>query len=180
MKRMVPALILATCVLFLSSCSVKLTNQFARHELLKHHSSKLKYIYAAEIQESSEMGGNIKELMANNKIILSHAGIPVDVYSMMDDANKEIGSIMHNRVKNSYKVQAPVARTTVGEIIEIWEDKDNDMAKVVYTVNLEPLEPYYSKLCIDRNCVYYGDSLKKRNTAAKFFKKQDKGWRMEQ
>jgi hypothetical protein len=179
MKRIVTGLTLAACTIFLCSCSVKLTNQYARQELLKNHASKLLYIQAAEIPENSDMGNNIKELMRDKKIVLAHAGVPVDVYSMLDESNKEIGSVMHNRIKNSYKLQAPVARTTIGDVIEIWEDKQNDMAKVVYIINQEPLEPYYSKLCIDRNCSYYGDGLKKRNTAGKFFKKDGKEWRLE-
>jgi hypothetical protein len=179
MKRSASGPALLFCICFLCSCASKLTHQQAYQELLKQHSPKLEYIYLSDIQESSAMGNNIKELMAQKSIVIAHNGIPVDVYSILDPNNREIGSVMHNRMKNTYKIHAPVVKTMVGNVIRIVEDKENDMASVLYYLIKEPVEPYYSKLCIDTGCIFYGEGLKKTGTANKFFKKFDKEWRIE-
>jgi len=167
------------CICFLCSCSAKLTHQHAYQELLKQHAPKLEYIYMSDIQENSAMGNNIKELMAQKNIVIIHNGIPIDVYSVLDTNNREIGSVMHNRIKNTYKIHTPVVKTMVGNVIRIVEDSENDMASVLYSLTKEPLEPYYSKLCIDMGCIYYGDGLKKTSTASKYFKKYGKEWKIE-
>jgi hypothetical protein len=171
----------ALCICLLCACSSshKLAKQTAYDELVKHHAPKMEIIYLDDIPENTVLGANIAELINARQLSKTDSFTGYDIYSISDDANKRIGTIMHHHYRKYYKITVPVAKTKVGDITRIIEDPDNKMATVAYTVILEPMEPYYSKLCIDSSCSYYGEGLKKMTHKNIFFKQVGEGWKIE-
>ena len=56
-------------------------------------------------------------------------------------------------------------------------DKDNATATVRYVTGYEPIEPFYSLLCINDYCEYFGERLKKEETRVAKLKKSGNGWK---
>jgi hypothetical protein len=178
MKRFAAGFPLAMCVCLLCSCAPKLTKQSAYDVLVKYHAPKLEAIYVDEIPEDSVLGRNINELINSKYFAKSDSVFAVDTYLVTDEANRRTGTVTHHHFKKYYRINVPVAISKVGEVEEIIEDSANNMAVVLYKIAWEPLEPYYSKLCIDSTCKYYGDWLKNTSRSKIYFKQFDEGWKI--
>ncbi len=181
MRRFLAGLAPATCICLLCACSSShtLAKQTAYDELVKYHASKMEVIYLDDIPENTVLGANITELINAGQLAKSDSFTGYDIYSVSDDANRRIGTIMHHHYRKYYKITIPVAKTKIGDITRIVEDPDNKMASVAYTITLEPMEPYYTKLCIDTACSYYGEGLKKITHKNVFFKQVGEEWKIE-
>jgi len=179
MKRSAAGLPLAMCFFLLCACSSpKLTKQAAYDEISRRHVPTVEIIYFDGIPENTVLGGNVNQLINNGFFIKTESMNAVDMYVVPDEAGRGKGTAMHHHYKKYYRVTVPVARTKIGEVTEIIEDSLNDMAVAVYTVILDPIEPYYSELCIDSNCGFYGDWLKKTTTKNIYFRHFDGGWKI--
>lgn len=56
-------------------------------------------------------------------------------------------------------------------------EKD-DRATIRFTTGYEPIEPFYSLLCINNHCECFGEKLKKVERRTIKLKKYEKGWRL--
>jgi hypothetical protein len=56
-------------------------------------------------------------------------------------------------------------------------DKDTGTVTVRYVTGYEPIEPFYSLLCINDYCEYFGEKLKKEETRSVKLRKSGNGWR---
>jgi hypothetical protein len=67
------------------------------------------------------------------------------------------------------------------EVIKKIEGVDiekNDRATIGFTTGYEPIEPFYSLLCINNYCECFGEKLKKTQRRTIRVKKYEKGWRL--
>jgi hypothetical protein len=67
------------------------------------------------------------------------------------------------------------------EVIKKIEGVDidkNDRATIRFSTGYEPIEPFYSLLCINNYCECFGQKLKKTETRTIRLKKYEKGWRL--
>ncbi|MEW6719786.1 MAG: hypothetical protein AB1346_04995 [Thermodesulfobacteriota bacterium] len=179
MKRQPVVLTTILCIGFACSCSARLTNQYAFNELTKYHSPKLETLYLEGVRDSTGLGANIRDLLNTRNIHKKRSGPDMDVYSALDDAGREVGVITHYRKESNFNINVSVVRTAIGNVTNILEDRRNNMAVVTYTIIREPIEPYYSRFCIDQNCKYHENVLKKTNTANIYFRNYDDGWKIE-
>jgi len=60
---------------------------------------------------------------------------------------------------------------------EILIDKESKVATITFSTILEPIEPFYSLVCVDKKCRYYNMTLNETKTNKMKLKKYDKGWR---
>ncbi len=56
-------------------------------------------------------------------------------------------------------------------------DKDNATVTVRYVTGYEPIEPFYSLLCINAYCEYFGEKLKKDEARTVKLRKYGNGWK---
>lgn len=54
----------------------------------------------------------------------------------------------------------------------------NGLATIRFTTGYEPIEPFYSLLCINNYCECFGEKLKKTETRTIRVKKYERGWRL--
>ena len=62
--------------------------------------------------------------------------------------------------------------------IEGVEIDKSGVATIRFKTGYEPIEPFYSLLCINNYCECFGEKLKKTETSAIRVKKYEKGWRL--
>jgi len=68
--------------------------------------------------------------------------------------------------------------TEVIKKIEGVDIEKNGRATIRYSTGYEPIEPFYSLLCINNYCECFGEKLKKTETRAIRLKKYERGWRL--
>ncbi len=68
--------------------------------------------------------------------------------------------------------------TEVIKKIEGVEIDKSGVATIKFKTGYEPIEPYYSLLCINNYCECFGEKLKKTETRAIKVKKYEWGWRL--
>lgn len=82
-------------------------------------------------------------------------------------------------INDSYPLyEGAVCREVLKSIDSIDFTEGNDIATVTFTAGLEPIEPVYSLLCINRFCDCFGKDFRKTRTLKLKLHKYEKGWRV--
>lgn len=179
MRGYLAGLPLVLCACLACACSPRLAKQTAYDELVKRHVPELENLYLVDIADNSVLGNNIKDLINNNYFLKSESMTAYDLYYIPGYKDRRAGTVSHHHINKYFKINVPVARTKIGEVVEIIDDPANNMATVLYTVVKEPLEPYYSKLCIDSACGNYGDGIRQKTRKNMYFKFQNDEWKID-
>jgi hypothetical protein len=56
-------------------------------------------------------------------------------------------------------------------------DKNAGVATIRYLTGYEPIEPFYSLLCLNEYCEYFGEKLKREETRTARLRKTGNGWK---
>jgi hypothetical protein len=113
--------------------------------------------YIREGSDKSRPRGNNKDYLATDKSKDYMSGIYIrDAFAYYDGA-----------------VCSEVIKKIDGVDIE-----KNDRATIRFTTGYEPIEPFYSLLCINNYCECFGEKLKKVERRMIRLKKYEKGWRL--
>ena len=90
---------------------------------------------------------------------------------------KSRGYVSGLYVRESFAVyDGAVCRIVLRRIDGIGREKDQ-CTTVTFTTGYEPIEPYYSLFCINDNCEYFGEKLRKEEPRTIVLKRDGKGWR---
>ncbi len=82
-------------------------------------------------------------------------------------------------IKDSYPLyEGAVCREVLKSIEGIQFSGGHDAATVTFTAGLEPIEPVYSLLCINKFCDCFGKDFKKTDTLKLRLHRYEKGWRI--
>lgn len=82
-------------------------------------------------------------------------------------------------IKHSYPLyEGAVCREVLKSVDHIEFSQSHDTATVTFTSGLEPIEPVYSLLCINRFCDCFGKDFKETQTLKLNLHRYDKGWRI--
>ncbi|MEJ2696471.1 MAG: hypothetical protein P8013_07460 [Candidatus Sulfobium sp.] len=80
-------------------------------------------------------------------------------------------------IKESYPLyEGAVCREVLKSIEDIEYTRGHDAATVTFTSGLEPIEPVYSLLCINKYCDCFGKDFKETQTVKLKLHRYEKGW----
>ncbi len=92
---------------------------------------------------------------------------------------KSRGYMVGIYVKESYPFyEGAVCREVLKSIDGIEFTQGRDAATVTFTTGLEPIEPVYSLLCINKFCDCFGKDFKETQTLKLNLHRYEKGWRL--
>jgi hypothetical protein len=82
-------------------------------------------------------------------------------------------------IKDSYPLyEGAVCREVLKSIDDIEFTGGHDAATVAFTTGLEPIEPVYSLLCINKYCDCFGKDFKETQSLKLKLHRYEKGWRI--
>ncbi len=178
---------------FISSCSSKIfENKLTEKEAKKIISEALKYPQLREILYDTQ--SDTKCALAINKLVKEGYFKENPDYSTayLADNNKYIASTKGAPYMKSifyiagqYHLVGSTQQIIIKEIKEILTDEENKTAVVTFVIGFEPIEPFFSTLCVEGKCVRYlanNDCSKdlEEELMKITLKKYDKGWRVMQ
>jgi hypothetical protein len=70
-----------------------------------------------------------------------------------------------------------VCNEVLKKIEEVDFDKDTGTATIRYVTGYQPIEPFYSLLCLNEHCEYFGEKLKREETRTVKLRKEGSGWK---
>ena len=70
-----------------------------------------------------------------------------------------------------------VCNEVIKKIEKVDFDKNARMATIRYLTGYEPIEPFYSLLCLNEYCEYFGEKLKREQTRTARLRKTGSGWK---
>lgn len=82
-------------------------------------------------------------------------------------------------IKDSYPLyEGAVCREVLKSVDAVKFSQGGDVATVIFTKGLQPIEPVYSLLCINRSCDCFGKDFRKTQTLKLKLHRFEKGWRI--
>lgn len=99
-------------------------------------------------------------------------------YLPTDKGKEFIEKIRFNELWGYFTYVGAVVQESLISIDEILIDEESKTALIKYTTKYEPIEPFYSAICLDKRCEFFAENIHKKNQRKARFKKYDKGWRV--
>jgi len=181
-----PVLVSLLCAgIFLSffSCGQRMSNEEAKRII----GQTLKYPQPVfNITHAGPAGSeDVPRFMKGIEKLAAEGYIREDSDKSPNKANKTYLPIDKSRdlmtgiyIRDSFAVyDGAVCKEFIKKIDSIDIEK-NEGVTVRFTTGYEPIEPFYSLLCINYNCEYFGEKLKKEESRTVRLKRYEKGWRV--
>jgi hypothetical protein len=185
--RILPARVLETVfyagiVLSLFSCGQRISDEEAKkiiRQCLKYPRPvfNLTHAGAAGSEDVPRFIDGIEKLAADGYIRedFAKSSNKADRTFLPTDKGRDFVTGVY--IRDSFVVyDGAVCKEFIKKIDSIDKEKDQGMT-VKFTTGYEPLEPYYSLLCINYSCECFGEKLKKEESRTVRLKRYEKGWR---
>lgn len=171
-------LTLLVVLLSLYACSsTNLSNEEAKKIILDQYPPE-PLVYGMSIPDRERTNNITNKLVSSGVLFQKYPGVYLPTPKGIKD--RQIRWSQAN-MGNMWDYTGAVVKKRVRDIKEVLVDAKNNTAIVTVTFGIESFEPYYSLICVDSSCRYYGDGINKIIDTVKVkMKKYDKGWRVEE
>jgi hypothetical protein len=159
-----PLLSLWTLV-FLFSCSQKISDDEAKRMILKavpypQPVFNMTHAGRAGTQDIPRFVQGVERLAAEGYIREDGSGTPNNRTYLPTEKSK--GVLVGVYLRGSFVMyDGAVCNEVVKKVSDVEFDEGTATATIRYVTGYEPIEPFYSHLCLNEHCEYFGEKLKR-------------------